>query len=56
MLNCSLPQIWLDPVRADDEATYLLPEKFAQTQHKIMPRHVGVVTNMAQGILENKRK
>ncbi|KAF3765846.1 hypothetical protein M406DRAFT_38827 [Cryphonectria parasitica EP155] len=35
---------------------YLYNQKFAQTLHKIKRRHDGVVTTMAQGILEYKRK
>lgn len=34
----------------------LYNQKFAQTLHKIKRRHDGVVTTMAQGILEYKRK
>ncbi len=35
---------------------HLYNQKFAQTLHKIKRRHDGVVTTMAQGILEYKRK
>ncbi|KAL2210720.1 pyruvate dehydrogenase kinase [Sarocladium strictum] len=35
---------------------HLYNEKFAQTLHKIKRRHDGVVTTMAQGILEYKRR